>query len=461
MNLLNKKAVDLLILCFVTCISLSEALANTQKKIDNRCVFNLMMQFDEDTIRPLKVGDFVPDILFENTINFPAGLKKMSDLKGKLVILDFWSTWCSGCIGLMPHMEALQKKFSKDLVILVMNPLQTEEEINKGIEGLKHTYPEFRISTLPGVNGDKRWYALFPYKSVPYHVWIDKEGKVISCTHGYYNANENNIARVLKGEKVNMIQALEIPEQDYNHVLIPCVPAIPQPLYYSVILPYANGILFNAQDVDSIKKTLTIRFANTHIEDLYKEAYPQFRQRIIFSIPNAEQYYNNSTELSDEKFLNYHYTYELSIPLEKKDEWRACMAVDLNRFFEAYKHFKAVPAKVTIECYVLQLRDKKLLNAKRDTSDFPGIVAKTPAGYTYTGAKVSMITDAVEWQLDKHDGKPLIVLNETGLTDQRINFTLPLKFKDIVILNDSLTKAGFQLVSARRNADVLMIKSVK
>ncbi len=414
-----------------------------------------------DTIQPLKVGDFVPDISFENTINFPAGLKNMSDLKGKLVILDFWSTGCSSCIKLMPHMETLQRKFSKDLVILVMNPLQTEEEINKRIEGLKRVYPEFRISTLPGVNGDKQWYAFFPHKSVPYHVWIDKEGKVISCTN-WYNANENNIARVLKGEKVNMIQDLVIPEQDYKHVLIPSVSAIPQPLYYSVILPYANGIKYNAQDVDSIKKTLTVRFANTHIEDLYRQAYPQFRQRIIFSIPDAGQYYKNDDELSDEKFLNYHYTYESSIPLEKKDEWRTYMAVDLNRFFEAYKHFKAVPAKATIGCYVLQLKNKKLLNAKIDTSEFPGIITETSDGHIiYTGAKASTITAAAEYQLDKHDGKPLVVLNETGLTDQRINFTLPSKFKDIESLNEGLSKTGLQLVSAKRNVDVLMIKSVK
>lgn len=59
------------------------------------------------SILPLTIGDKVPDIVLNHVINYKAGDIKLSDFKGKLVILDFWSSWCGACIALFPHMDSL------------------------------------------------------------------------------------------------------------------------------------------------------------------------------------------------------------------------------------------------------------------------------------------------------------------------------------------------------------------
>src|SRR3954466_8754499 len=73
---------------------------------------------DNATFKGLKIGDTVPDIAINNIINYPTKIAKISDFKGKLLILDFWATWCSPCVGMIPKMEALQKQFNDKLQFL-------------------------------------------------------------------------------------------------------------------------------------------------------------------------------------------------------------------------------------------------------------------------------------------------------------------------------------------------------
>ncbi|MES1180403.1 MAG: TlpA disulfide reductase family protein, partial [Verrucomicrobiota bacterium] len=58
-----------------------------------------------------KVGEVAPEISAKEWIN----LKKtptLADLRGKVIIVDFWATWCGPCIECIPHLNELQRKYS-------------------------------------------------------------------------------------------------------------------------------------------------------------------------------------------------------------------------------------------------------------------------------------------------------------------------------------------------------------
>lgn len=60
----------------------------------------------------INIGDHIPDIAITNLINYPTSTARIADFKGKLLILDFWATWCSPCIAMIPKMDSLQKEFT-------------------------------------------------------------------------------------------------------------------------------------------------------------------------------------------------------------------------------------------------------------------------------------------------------------------------------------------------------------
>ncbi len=73
-------------------------------------------------VKSVAVGDLAPDFQLEDTEGNKVSL---SDLRGKVVLVNFWATWCPPCIEEMPSMERLNEVLAgDDFVMLAIN---TEE----------------------------------------------------------------------------------------------------------------------------------------------------------------------------------------------------------------------------------------------------------------------------------------------------------------------------------------------
>ena len=74
------------------------------------------------------VGDVAPDFQLET---LEGETIRLSDLKGKKVMLNFWATWCPPCRAEMPHMDDFQTDYEdEDVVVLAVNALATETDIS-------------------------------------------------------------------------------------------------------------------------------------------------------------------------------------------------------------------------------------------------------------------------------------------------------------------------------------------
>src|SRR5690606_33173060 len=77
-------------------------------------------------IKPLQIGDTIPEWLWHlplQVVNHPEGRDTITldDYRGKLIILDFWATWCSACISAMPEANKLFKDNHTQMITLAVS----------------------------------------------------------------------------------------------------------------------------------------------------------------------------------------------------------------------------------------------------------------------------------------------------------------------------------------------------
>jgi thiol-disulfide isomerase/thioredoxin len=154
--------------------------------------------------RFLTIGDKVPDMVFEHVINYQKDEIKLSDFKGKLVILDFWASWCGSCIQGFPKLDSLQNKFGNKIRILLINPKKSRDDLTKINRVIN------RMNTLPGkpfqlpiIVNDTLASSYFKYTALPHYVWIDRKGIVRAITSRKY-VTSDVIRSLINGEKIDL-----------------------------------------------------------------------------------------------------------------------------------------------------------------------------------------------------------------------------------------------------------------
>lgn len=116
----------------------------------------------------LSEGDAAPDF----TASLADGTTfTLSEQQGKVVLLNFWATWCGPCVREMPAFERLYAEYGEDAAILAVNCLEDTGTVDAFISENEYTF-SIAYDTDGSIN------MRYPTQGIPYTLVIDKEGVI-------------------------------------------------------------------------------------------------------------------------------------------------------------------------------------------------------------------------------------------------------------------------------------------
>lgn len=182
MNTMMKKG--LLLLLAGACIGLAQA------SIFDKPVYNTGKPL---TDRPMAFVDFkeladahpADNLVFSD---FSGKKFKISDARGKLLILDMWATWCQPCVREIPLITALQKKLGKKVQFVSVSVDEDTEEVKDFLS--EHHFKDFSTMLDPA----KTILSVIPSDVVPTAFFFDGKGNLVAFVRGYVDWEGDGVA---------------------------------------------------------------------------------------------------------------------------------------------------------------------------------------------------------------------------------------------------------------------------
>ncbi|MBB6499143.1 TlpA family protein disulfide reductase [Pedobacter cryoconitis] len=404
---------------------------------------------ENPTSEPVKIGDRIPDVTLTNLYNYKTTKTNLSDFKAKLIIIDFWATWCGSCVKNFPKMEELQKQYAGEVQFLKVTN-QPKELVLPFLEKFHKGW----LSAIPVVTDDQKLHQLFPHHSIPYYVWLDQTGKLVATTSAQ-QVTAKNIDGFLHNDRKDSVPVKIDP--DPNRALFLTNRLLNDNLvkHYSVFIKGKYDVLPNSASVMKNKMGLQtgLTISNRNLLSIYDLImYSLYSQR-------GQQYgeskriiqIKDTTRITLNKDLDKtdFYTYVCNAPDLKDSSLYEYVLEDLNR----YTDYIAKVEKRRVKCLVLKRTSKidkiKTSGGKRANSLFN----------TSDSKLVNCSLDLLLMRISELPFIRIPLVNETGYT---ANADLHLsRQQDLPTLSKELKAYDLELVEGLRELDMFVLKDKK
>ncbi|MET7000352.1 redoxin domain-containing protein [Chitinophaga defluvii] len=405
-----------------------------------------------------KKGEKVPDIIFGETFNNPKATTRLSDLQGKLVILDFWGFTCASCLEAFPKLDNLQKEFGEKIKIVAVS-----RENSESVAKFFKTHVKVHFPNLLFITGDTTLRSMFSGINGGY-VWIDSKGTFLFEADPY-NLTAENIRAILE-DRPSSIQ------ESVRRVSMKTAfdERIRGQIAYSSIITRHNhktGVrppgsepgMQTLADLGSIQYLYQRAFEQTtgNVRDFFEPG------RVILEVKDTSHYTPppGLKGLAHIEWTDQHlYGYQLVLPEGSKHDLHKLMQQDLDRFFG----LKGSVEKRYVSSYVLIRKGRKdMLQTRGDTakdSFIPTYIksSKIEPLRVLVNQPFSVLADRLKTLVILAAKKPLV--NKTGYKGN-IDITMTgeeVDSENIQLLKKALNRYGLDLVEKKVKMDVLVIK---
>jgi len=132
-----------------------------------------------------------------------AGPIKMKDLRGKVVIFDFWTLCCINCIHVLPDLAKLEKKYPNQLVVIGVHSPKFDNE--KDTKSIRKAVLRYEIAHPVVNDAERKIWDTYGVESWPTMAVIDTQGRIVRgfSGEGNYEALDKLVAKLIEDGKKN------------------------------------------------------------------------------------------------------------------------------------------------------------------------------------------------------------------------------------------------------------------
>jgi thiol-disulfide isomerase/thioredoxin len=433
----------------------------------------IALNVNAQTNNRLKIGDHVPDL----TLKFGGDkgkISKLSDFKGKAIILDFWATTCAPCVFSIPQTQRLSIKYKNDLEII---PVTSES--NNAIKFFANRLKRVKGISLISVVEDISLRNIFPYTFIPHFVWISKDGIVKAITSDT-QFTEENIKKFLIGSLPNLpikddysyeknidrsAELTQINKEDFKKIINDQSFLVFNTIYRGVMDDGSGGASGGS------KKSNYVNFRNMGISQLFAMAFGKGDFLKYFSESKIKV-----VTIDSSLFFANHGLNGAHIQPDEYQKWARISGHTYNYLLKVTNEQRPMKFEIAkrsiidafswIEARIDTIKDQDVFVLKRlaegnngtfatnGSGDFK--VERTPFYLQINGAPMDRMVKEIEFNFQGMDGGTPDVINETGYSGN-ISINLETEMTDPVKVDQQLRKFGLTLEKQKRNKEIIVL----
>jgi len=338
-----------------------------------------------------KVGDFPPALTLTKMLSGPLATELGWDkLKGKVVVLEFWATWCGPCIKVIPHLNDLVEQFKDKPVVFISVTSENEDAVRIFLRN----HP---MKTWVGLDDYQVLNKEFYVQGIPHAVVIDTNGRIAAIAYPG-DIRPEHLEEVLAGKKCSL------PELEVYTTDRPSDEVIPNQA------PALFEISIRAHEIPKKIRGPTCMWSVDTNKCVFEGKIATVESALDFVFGKSPDRTFIKCKLPDG-----YYDFELRVPLGHSNELG-------NEFIAALRSTFGLEVKETgkmMDSYILTQIKTNAPGLTR--AEKPGGGGGTRGGFRFYGCGMKTVAEYLELTL----GKP--VLNETaseGLFDVDMKWKL-------------------------------------
>lgn len=290
-----------------------------------------------DRSREIQIGQGLPDLPPLPIINYATDFVELSAMSDKVIILDFFDTFCASCIEAMPRLAKVKVELGDrvEIIPVTWQPRSVIERFYKSNKYLK----EHNV-LLPTIVGDTLLKKYFPHQSISHTVWLYK-GKVKAISHPDF-VTVAHIRELIENRVVNVPVKDDFrPKQNFAAISTDREVKRDNNVIAEVVLSgYQEG--FDSESVRFKKDSLANSYLSTFVNmdllgattsawaHIKEPTYLMSKERIVWEVPDSSIYYYEANDVESRQAWNMKYllSYKRVDTLKKTDAERARIVLE-------------------------------------------------------------------------------------------------------------------------------------